>query len=118
MAYSPLSSMIRHPVQGQQTTGGGEGAATAIGVDLGQKLSLAELTRGGYPVQHGPEFRLQRDRGRMTRQGDRAFAQAAQRADFNTISAEAGAPWVRIAWRVSVTKTRAPAASRISARSA
>ena len=67
MAYSPLSSMIRHPVQSQQTTGGGEGAAAAIGVDLGQKLSLAELTRGGNSVQHGPEFGLQRDRGRMPR---------------------------------------------------
>ena len=59
--------MIRHPVQGQQATGGGEGAATAIGVDLGQKLSLAELTRGGDPVQHSPELGFQRDRGRMTR---------------------------------------------------
>lgn len=110
--------MIRHPVQRQQATGGGEGASAATGVDFGQKLSLAEASGSRDPIQHGPELRLQRHRRGMAGEGDRTFAEAAQRADFSTISAEAGAPFVRIAWWVSVTKTRAPAASRISARAA
>lgn len=103
--------MIRHPVQRKQATGGGERASAATGVDFCQKLSLAEAAGSRDPVQHGPEFRLQRHRGGMAGERNRAFGKAAQRADFSTISAEAGAPFVRIAWRVSVTKTRAPAAS-------
>lgn len=108
--------MIRHPVQRQQATGGGKGASAATGVDFSQKLRLAEVAGSGDPIQHGPEFGLQRHRRGMAGEGDRTFAEAAQRADFSTISAEAGAPFVKIAWRVSVTKTKAPAASRISAR--
>lgn len=110
--------MIRHPVQRQQATGGGEGTSAATGVDFRQKLSLAEAAGSRDSVQHGPELRLQRHRGGMAGERNRTFGKAAQRADFSTISAEAGAPFVRIAWRVSVTKTRAPAASRISARAA
>jgi len=52
------SSMIRHPVQRQQATGGGEGASAATGVDFSQKLRLAEVAGSGDPIQHGPELRL------------------------------------------------------------
>ena len=89
--------MIRHPVQRQQATGGGEGTSAATRVDFSQKLSLAEAASSRDSVQHGPELWLQRHRSGMAGQRDRTFGKAAQRADFSTISADAGAPFVRIA---------------------
>jgi len=50
--------MIRHPVQRQQATGGGEGASATTGVDFGQKLRLAQAAGSRDPIQHGPELRL------------------------------------------------------------
>jgi len=55
---SGLASMIRHPIQRQQTTGGRQGPSPAVGVDLGQQLGLAEAAGSRDPIQHGPELRL------------------------------------------------------------
>jgi hypothetical protein len=109
------------PLQRQKPTGRGQRAPSPTGIYIGQKASLAQPARFGDAVQDRPELRLQRDGGGMAGQKDRSFGQAsheAQRADFSTMSAEAGAPFVRTAWRVSVTKTSRPEGSRISARAA
>ena len=62
--------MIRHPVQRQQATGGGEGTSAATGVDFSQELRLAEAAGSRDPVQYGPKLRLQRHRGGMAGKRD------------------------------------------------